>query len=124
MALREAEDWEFEDLNKAEAWITNLGVECGILFGDLRLAMDNAEEAILQQNDPAGFARWGRCPESDLVQQRVAELIDSLLSQNSQVPIFLCFTMHMMSIVNCVLDDRNFRNSQPNTDLFSGNGKL
>ncbi len=91
MALREAEEWEFEDLNKAEAGITIVGLESGIDFGDLRFAMDNAEEAILQQNDPAGFARWGRCPESDLVQQRVAELIDSLLSQNSQVPIFFMF---------------------------------
>ena len=48
MVMRDAEDWEFEDLNKAEAWITVAALEIGISFGDLRGEMDAAKEKILK----------------------------------------------------------------------------
>ncbi len=65
LALREAEDWEFENLNKSEAGITIVALESGIDFGDLRLAMDNAEESILKQSDPVEFAKYGRCRDAE-----------------------------------------------------------
>ena len=83
MGQRGAEDFEFEDLNQAEAWITVAALEIGISFVDLRGEMDNAEEAILKQSDPEGYAKYGRCPDSDLVIKKVEMLIESLLSQKT-----------------------------------------
>ena len=88
MVMRDADDWEFEDLNKAEAWITVAALEIGISFGDLRGEMDDAEETILKENDPEGFAKYGRCPDADLVLRNVEQLIESLMSQKSNSQVF------------------------------------